>query len=202
MRKYVAVLFLMAISCGVMTNAEASFWKRGHDRGNRYGYPHSSHYPYGHVRPSLSRGYVEIGFSGSKYFYNTGIFYRQGPRLDYVVVPPPQGVVVYALPDERNRVIVDRVTYYTYNGVYYTRVPEGYEVVQPPAQVIVEPTMVAVSPVAQKMQDEFTINIPNTTGSGYASVMIKRSGTGFTGPQGEYYAEFPKIVQLQAMYGK
>jgi hypothetical protein len=50
-------------------------------------------------------------------------------------------------------------------------------------------------------QKEFTVNVPNDHG-GYTTVLIKRSGNGFVGPQGEYYPEFPKISQLKLMYGK
>ena len=49
--------------------------------------------------------------------------------------------------------------------------------------------------------EEFTVNIPNQQG-GYNAVVIRRSGNGFIGPQGEYYPEFPKIFQLEMMYGK
>ncbi len=198
MKRYLMLLVLMAVSLGVMTDAQAAFWKRDHHQS----YPHYARYPYGNVSASLPKGFVEIGFSGSKYFYHTGIFYTQGHHREYVVIPPPQGVMVSAIPDGWNQVVIDGVVYYAYSGVYYSRVPQGYQVVQPPVQVIMEPVMVAATVVPQKMQEDFTINIPNTTGSGYASVVIKRSGTGFTGPQGEYYSEFPKVAQLQAMYGK
>ncbi len=50
-------------------------------------------------------------------------------------------------------------------------------------------------------QNEFTVNIPNDHG-GFTAVVIKRSGNGFIGPQGEYYPEFPKVFQLRIMYGK
>jgi hypothetical protein len=50
------------------------------------------------------------------------------------------------------------------------------------------------------LQNEFTVNVPNDHG-GFTAVVIKRSGNGFTGPQGEYYPEFPKVFQLQIMYG-
>jgi hypothetical protein len=50
-------------------------------------------------------------------------------------------------------------------------------------------------------QNEFTVNIPNKNG-GYTAVIIKRSGNGYVGPQGEYYPQFPKVSQLQVMYGK
>jgi hypothetical protein len=112
--------------------------------------------------------------------------------------------VVYTIPDGGHQVVIDGVLYYVYNGIYYARGPQGYQVVQPPAPVIVEPVTVSanIAPAPAQGPEEFTINIPNTKGSGYVSVVIKRSGTGFTGPQGEFYAEFPKVTQLQAMYGK
>jgi hypothetical protein len=46
----------------------------------------------------------------------------------------------------------------------------------------------------------FEINIPNKSG-GYTTVILKRSGDGFTGPQGEYYDEFPRVDKLQVIYG-
>jgi hypothetical protein len=49
--------------------------------------------------------------------------------------------------------------------------------------------------------DAITVNIPNNKG-GYTAVVLKRSGNGFVGPQGEFYSEFPKVSQLQTMYGK
>jgi len=50
-------------------------------------------------------------------------------------------------------------------------------------------------------EDSFTINIPSDKG-GYAPVILKSSGKGFIGPQGEYYPEFPKIKLLRVMYAK
>jgi len=48
--------------------------------------------------------------------------------------------------------------------------------------------------------DEFIVNVPNNHG-GYTAVVIKRSGSGFIGPQGEFYPEFPKVSLLKVMYG-
>jgi hypothetical protein len=48
--------------------------------------------------------------------------------------------------------------------------------------------------------NSFTVNVPNAQG-GYTAIVIKQSGEGYLGPQGEYYAEFPKVSQLQAVYG-
>ncbi len=71
----------------------------------------------------------------------------------------------------------------------------------------IEPDYVDWSPITQipaapaDQQNEFIVNVPNDHG-GYTAVLIKRSGNGFTGPQGEYYPEFPKVFQLKMMYGK
>ena len=34
------------------------------------------------------------------------------------------------------------------------------------------------------------------------AVTLKRSGNGFVGPQGEYYADNPTVEQLKVLYGK
>lgn len=49
--------------------------------------------------------------------------------------------------------------------------------------------------------DSVTVNVPNSNGS-YTAVVLKRSGNGYVGPQGEYYDQIPSTQQLQAMYGK
>lgn len=75
----------------------------------------------------------------------------------------------------------------------------------PPAQVIVaQPAgvVVAQTPVSITYSgDTVTINVPNSSG-GYTAVVLKRSGNGYVGPQGEYYEQVPSTAQLQAMYGK
>jgi len=47
--------------------------------------------------------------------------------------------------------------------------------------------------------DSFTVNIPNSEGS-YTAIVVKKSGEGYVGPQGEYYSQFPTIAQLRVMY--
>jgi hypothetical protein len=63
------------------------------------------------------------------------------------------------------------------------------------------PAVSPMPPVPAALPGEFTVNIPNKHG-GYTAVVIKRTGNGFTGPQGEYYPDFPKVFQLEIMYGK
>lgn len=96
--------------------------------------------------------------------------------------------------------------YYYHDYVYY---PEDYVVVQPPV-VYQQPVTTVVQSVPAVVQpaspaagndNSFTVNIPNDSG-GYTVVTLQRSGSGFTGPQGEFYPEFPKVSQLKAMYAK
>lgn len=91
-------------------------------------------------------------------------------------------------------------------AVIGSRIPEQPPVVIQQAPLVVQRpvVMVPTSPqvvVTANSADSFIVNIPNDNG-GYTSVLIKRSGSGFVGPQGEYYFEFPKASQLKAMYAK
>jgi hypothetical protein len=139
------------------------------------------------------------------------LYYTYVGDGDYEIVNPPIGAYVNEIPPDFQPVSINGRIYYTSNGVYYILTQHhGYKVVpQPvvyqeaPTEVIVQsqpaPAVVAAAPVYA--QDTFPINVPNNSG-GYTTVVIKKSGNGFAGPQGEYYAEFPKVVQLKAMYGK
>lgn len=51
------------------------------------------------------------------------------------------------------------------------------------------------------VESGITVNVPNEKG-GYTSVVLKRWKNGFQGPQGEFYADFPKVAQLRLLYGK
>ncbi|MBF0387430.1 MAG: hypothetical protein HQL20_06195 [Candidatus Omnitrophica bacterium] len=190
------VMFAMGVSLFFSAPADAWWGGRGHDRG----YPRHERYPAGRLAVELPHGFIEIGFGGRRYYYNSGLFYTHSVR-EYVVVPPPEGIVVYQIPEGWHRVMIDGQTYYSFNGVYYTQIPQGYRVVQPPAPVVVEPTIVAVNSVPEPVSQDFTVNIPDKKGK-YVTVVIKRSADGFIGPQGEFYPEFPKVAQLQAMYLK
>jgi len=73
----------------------------------------------------------------------------------------------------------------------------------PPEVVVAQPTQVVVAqpPVTVETEDSVTVNVPNSNGT-YAAVVLKKSGNGFVGPQGEFYPQLPSIDQLKAMYGK
>ena len=135
----------------------------------------------------------------------------------YVVVPAPVGPVVTTIPVAYQPTINNGVSYYTINGATYMSTPNGYQVVPQPTSVqaapqqnaapaqqvpqnaVIEQTTQGASP--GNNQDSYKVNIPNSKGT-YTPVTLKRAGTGFIGPQGEYYAEFPKIEQLKVMYAK
>jgi len=73
---------------------------------------------------------------------------------------------------------------------------------QPAPVVVAQPApVVAQAPTETYSGDSVTVNVPNSSG-GYTAVVLKRSGNGYVGPQGEYYAQVPSTDQLQAMYGR
>ena len=75
-------------------------------------------------------------------------------------------------------------------------------IVAPAQQPVLADNPAVTMPVAAITANEsYSINIPNAK-AGYTAVTLKRAGTGFTGPQGEFYPEFPKVALLQVMYGK
>ena len=91
-----------------------------------------------------------------------------------------------------------------YDNYYYPYYPSYYDtgvLVSSPVlvtpEVIVQPSTI----IPTAMDDVITLNIPNATG-GYSAVLIKKSGKGFIGPQGEFYSEFPKVSILEVLYGK
>ncbi|MFH1622763.1 MAG: DUF6515 family protein [Candidatus Omnitrophota bacterium] len=162
---------------------------------------HGSHQYYGKkVRIPRKPDRVVVG-KNNFYFY-AGLFLELFDN-DYVIVTAPAGAVVNILPRGHKMIMFNGTTYYYYNDVYYVRRPQGYVVVEDPIYYV--PTVpsdvriVSASEAAEVSLDSFTVNVPNKSG-GYTPVVIKRSGDGFVGPQGEYYLQFPKVEQLKAMY--
>jgi osmotically inducible lipoprotein OsmB len=84
-------------------------------------------------------------------------------------------------------------------AVIGSQIPKEEQPPQPETVVVAQPA--AVVPSTTYSGDTVTINVPNNNG-GYTSVVLKRSGNGYVGPQGEYYDQVPTTSQLQAMYGR
>ena len=159
-------------------------------------------------------------WGGGRYYYHGGRWYNNGWFwLGAGATALALGAIVASLPPHYGTVYYEGAPYYYYDGIYYRPCPSGYVVVQaPPApgQVFVQQPVTAAQPVASApvqnvnvaqepapsaQGEPFTVNVPNYKG-GYTPVTLTRSGSGFIGPQGEYYKEFPKIKQLKEMYGK
>jgi hypothetical protein len=187
-----------------------------HDERHFYRYHEHPHF--GLHLGYIPDGYFTVWVGGTRYFYYDGLYYVR-TEDGYMLVAPPVGAYVSAIPPDFHAVMINGRIYYTDNDIYYLLTEHhGYEVVQrpmvvvPPAPVVVaQPTVtvvatqpappVVVTTPAVDTQDSFIVNVPNDKG-GYIPVVIKRSGNGFVGPQGEFYAQFPKVAQLKAMYGK
>jgi len=120
--------------------------------------------------------------------------YRYPYYADPYYAPPYYPRYAVVSPSSYQLVVVNGVTYYVNNGVYYIYTQYGY-------QAVVTPVGATAAPVSTDTADSFTINVPNNKG-GYTAVVLKKSGNGYIGPQGEFYSEFPKVSQLQTIYGK
>ncbi len=178
-----------------------------HDDDRRF-YRWHDHPHYGYHIHYLPPGYFTVWAGGVRYFYYDGLYYAYAGNGDYVIVNPPIGAYVGAIPSDFQPVSINGRIYYTDGGVYYVLTQyRGYKVVpQPliPDQVIVSPpqqVVVAAPPAPVSAQGSFPVNIPNSNGS-YTTIVITRSGNGYVGPQGEFYATFPSVAQLKAMYAK
>ena len=224
-KQFIVVLLALAALQGLAPRAQAGFWDfgwgdrrdRDHDRGGPgpggHGGPYfTPHYEApGHRFHSLPFECARLALGGLEFFYAEGMFYRMEAG-EYVVVNAPVGAVVTTIPTGYQAVMMNGATYYSVNGVNYVQVANGYQVVAVPGAVNVAtvvspavPVMVAPpaspQPMASPSDDTFTINIPNGHGT-YTAVNLRRSGSGFVGPQGEFYTEFPRVDQLKAMYGR
>jgi len=172
------------------------------------------------------------GRGGGHYYHGGHYYERGWFGFGTVAAALTLGAVVATLPREPEVVVVNRSPYYCCDNVYYQRCPSGYVVVQPPvavqpvyvqAPMVAQPVYIQPPPVAPVVQTvtvpapvssqpapvpaapstgQYSLNIPNSDGTTYTTVVINQKGNGYVGPQGEYYPEFPKVEQLKAMYGK
>jgi hypothetical protein len=132
-------IILLAAALGVGGAAMA----RDNSSGDRHyetrvddRYNHNRSYPVnGYVYNNLPRGYANVHYHGSPYYYNGGAWYRPyGPR--FVVVAPPIGIGIGYLPPYYTTLWFGGVPYYYADHAYYQWYPERreYVVTQPPAQ--------------------------------------------------------------------
>lgn len=103
----------------------------------RHHYVHSRYYfePYYVSNPAMYLpSDAPYDYSGATYFYGhdadaAGMMYRRG----MIVVPPPAGAVISALPGPARQVTVRGNVYYVSDDVYYKPVAGGFTVVDKPS---------------------------------------------------------------------
>ena len=94
-----------------------------------------SPYPYVLSQPidNLPQGFITINVGYDFYYYVNGVFYQKVMREQkYVIVPPPIGAVVFAIPQGYELMLINGVSYYEFGDVFYRHVLGGYRVIYPP----------------------------------------------------------------------
>ena len=203
------ILTALVVSGVIMTvgvqpaRADNKHWRKGRYHKNtvfsgrgRHHYPARS---YGYISFTLPRGFISVAVGGATYHYHEGVYYRKDHH-GYVITPPPIGARISHLPRGYTKVYIDGSPQYVYNGVYYERTSRGYVVIEEPGPRYVKIRDTDGPKGHGGHEASFEINIPNKH-SGYTTVILQRSGDGFTGPQGEYYEEFPRVDKLKVIYG-
>ena len=152
---------------------------------------------------AFAQHHGDRGDDRGRHYYRDGSWYRHGwLGFDIAVSALAIGALIDSLPPRHTTVVVAGTPYYYYNNYYYQSYPYGgYVVVPPPMLGQPVAVMPQLMPSQPQVQDVSTINIPNTRG-GYTAVMLKKAGTGYVGPQGEYYSDNPTVEQLKVLYGK
>jgi hypothetical protein len=88
------------------------------------------------VRTLPQNGHWEV-YNGSRYMYHNGFYYRPYGS-SYVVVAPPIGFHINALPVGFVAFTLANAAYYYYAGTYYQHLNNQYVVVQPPLGSLVQ----------------------------------------------------------------
>ena len=141
--------------------------------------------------------HTTVVYSGVPYYYADGYYYRVYDQGGYVVVQPP----IVAQTIITQPVITQPL-------VMAQQVPTVSVGPAPTAAAVAQTTGAATQTVSSSAvsaaqtapsADAVTINIPNSKG-GYTPVVLTKAGTGYIGPQGEYYAENPTVAQLKTLY--
>jgi hypothetical protein len=132
-------LLAAAVCAGLVAPSAHADDRRG-PRGPVRGYSfdrrfeHDRYYPRpGFAVPALPRGYYDVPWRGSSYYFHGGVWYRpNGPR--YVVVQPPLGIGAPALPFGYTTVWINGAPYYYADGTYYLWAADRreYVVTSPP----------------------------------------------------------------------
>jgi len=129
-------------------------------------------YKPGHKVAKIPKGAREIRHHGITYRYHDGVYFRFINGA-YQVVHPPVGLVVHTLPPHPDTIVIDGVTYYVAEGVYYYRSGKDYVVVeQPKIESKTEQTYLAGHYYDQLPTEAQPITINNTQYFTYGGVFF------------------------------
>jgi hypothetical protein len=104
------------------------------------GYAHGTpvHIARGQRFHDLPHDHFQVHFNNIDYFYDdTGAFYQLGPDGQYVIVQPPVGADITAVPDGATQIAVGPTTYDYLDGIFYIQQDNGFAVVNPPPGIVV-----------------------------------------------------------------
>jgi len=102
----------------------------------------------GRVHSALPLRHDVAFHNGIRFYFGGGLWYSSPRPGRFVVVTPPLGIAIPALPPVHTRVWVGPTAYYHANNTYYLPSAQGYTVVAPPTNLAAVAPQAAVAPVA------------------------------------------------------
>ena len=212
----------LGVACLFLGGLEYAYWEGMYYQRAPNGYVVVPA-PVGAVVTTIPDGCQQVVIDGTLYYLINGVTYMKTaygyqvvpmpsvlvPRVDNTPPPPPQPMVVNvtgsSMPPPLPSPVNVPVPTYGPQPAQAPAAPSATLPPLPPLPPLPAPgAVIANTPAAEPTgmpNDAFMINIPNAKGT-YTPVTLRRSGTGFIGPQGEFYPEFPRVEQLKLMYGK
>ena len=140
------ILLMIGGSTVLYTNNAQAQHKKGHAKAHPKKAPHKkgpvkhkAHVRYAHlprrgaVISTVPKGNIVVTHKGVKFKFHNGVFYK--PKgATFVVVRPPCGLKIAALPAGHLCVVVKKKRYFYYYGTFYVKTAgvEEYEVVEAP----------------------------------------------------------------------
>jgi len=143
-------------------------------------YRRAVHFRHGrvHVGHHLSRSrrdHTRVRIGVFPRFFHSVRHYRPA-RRGYVVVRPPVGAIVAALPLGFLTLTLGSSLYYYHGDVYYRPVASGYMVVDPPRGVVVRETPAATVSGGRVVVTAPRLNVRSGPGRGYAVINVVDQG--------------------------
>lgn len=195
----------LGFACLFLGGLEYCYWEGMYYRHMPQGYVVVPA-PVGAVVTTVPDGCQQVVVDGTLYYLINGVTYMR-TAYGYQVVPMPSVLVprmVTTPAPVATQTTIINVPAPSTPPPPVVKVPAPNYAQAPTPVPTVAAAVVENTPAAEAAgmtNDVYIVNIPNAKGT-YTPVTLKRSGTGFTGPQGEFYTEFPRVEQLKLMYGK